>query len=190
MSEATEAEIERAQAAVRAARTKVGALKRSVLENIAANMPEKVEAIAKRSAHKQPDVTRELGKERIDEMRADLAAEAKRLGDEFIGAIDEIDWPRAESSYSRVEARHIHSALFAKFRGRVSGPTDILARYGYFKTNAYHRDIPQTLPQELYTESDFNELAAALTELGREESGLDDARAADHKAAVNELWGD
>ncbi|MGN7859508.1 hypothetical protein ACTJI8_02895 [Microbacterium sp. 22303] len=189
MSEETKAEIDRARTALGEAQTHASAVKRSALESIASNMPAKVDAIAKRIAHEYPEVTRELGADRVAQLREDLAKEAKRLGDQFVGAIDEINWPRSEP-YSQVRSQDIESALTARFRGKVNGPSDILARAGYLKTNLYHREAVQTRPRELFDGEDFGPVAEALTALSKAEDSFKKALAADDRAVVNDLWGD
>lgn len=175
----TAARLEEAQANARR-------LEEATLAQIAAEMPERVDELAKRYAHEQPDVTQELGREKLGEMRAELAAEARSIGAQFVAAIDQIAWPTGARSSSGA----VHSALFDRFFRKVSGPAEILERYGYKVRQSPYADMGGVIaPQQLYRQNSFGDLAAALKDLGAARTAHDAAVAADKRASVEDLWG-
>ncbi|MFK4761550.1 hypothetical protein ACI3KS_11495 [Microbacterium sp. ZW T5_45] len=184
MTNDTKIALQQATEAITAARDNADQEKRVCLAQIASELPARAAEVAKRIALEQPEVTKALGKEGIAELRADLQTAAEDLGRQFVAATDEIDWPLG-TSYSKVDNRHVHSALFNRFYGRTGALTKVLTTHGYNTGQS-----EPFLPQYLYTESSFTPLAAALTALGVATESFQMAKRADDDATVDNLWGD
>lgn len=184
MTDESKAALQQAIETMSAARSDADRETRACLEQIANDLPTRASEIAKRIAIDQPEVTKSLGKEGVAEMRSDLQGAAEELGRQFIAAGDEIEWPLG-TSYTKVENRHIHSALFHRFYRRTTELSDVLNAKGYRLG-----DSDPFIPQALYTESKFTPLAAALTALGVATESSRKAKKADDDAAVEDLWGD
>jgi hypothetical protein len=184
MTNDTKAALQQATEALSAARADADREISACLTQIAKDLPARAAEAAKRVAIQQPEVTKGLGKEGVAELRSELEAAAENLGREFVAAADKIDWPRG-TSYSKVENRMIHSALFERFYRRTGALTRVLGERGY--------DVQGSdpfLPQYLYTESKFTPLSAALTALGTASANFEKAKKADDDAAVHDLWGE
>lgn len=182
MTDKTKAALLLATQAVSNARANVDREVKAVLAEIAANLPERAAEAAKRVATAQPEVTKSLGKEGVAAMRSELDAAAEELGRQFIAAEDEIEWPLG-TTYTKVEKHHVHGALFKRFYKKTGALSQVLTAHGYRLG-----DSEPFLPQSLYTESKFTQLAAALTALGLAEEKLQSAKKSDDDAAVNDLW--
>lgn len=182
MRDETTKTLEAARVRLTEARQVAAAEQRKTLEQIAEQLPARAEAIVKRYAHAEPQVTKALGKPGLDALRAEVAAAAAAIGKDFVGAIDEIGWPSTQAHLSRVEPREVHSALFNRFYGKLQGISDPIRAAGY----AADREV---LPQELYDQDSFADVAKALTVVASAQQGFIKARVADDKAAVDDLWG-
>lgn len=184
MTDDTKVALQRATEAMTTARDEADQEKHVCLAQIASELPARATEVAKRIALEQPEVTKALGKEGITELRAELQAAAEELGRQFVAAADEIDWPLG-TSYSKVDNRKVHSALFNRFYGRTGALTKVLTERGY--------KVEQSdpfLPQYLYTESSFTPLSSKLTTLGVAVETFHKAKKADDNATVDDLWGD
>lgn len=184
MTDETQAALKRATEALASARGKADAEKAACLAQIAADLPARAADSAKRIATEQPEVTKALGKEGVAAMRAEFQTAAEALGQQFVAAADEIKWPLGDR-YSKVDNRHVHSALFECFYRHTGALTKVLSAHGY--TIGKSEEI---LPQYLYSEAKFAPLAAALTELGVATAKLEKAKKDDDNASVDDLWGD
>ena len=183
MSEETKNALKQATEKLAAARADADSAKRACLAQIQADLPERAAEAAKRVAIQYPDVTKELGKDGVAEMRAALQVAAEDIGRQFVAAINEIDWPLG-STYSKVENRNVHSALFKRFWKKTGALKQVLVESGY-KLG----DADPFLPQALYVESKFTAVAAALTVLGRATTNFQNAKEADDDSIVDDLWG-
>ena len=172
---------------MKSAQANADAKQRETLAYIAEHVPEKAEAIAKRYAHDQPELTKSIGREGVDILRAQVAEEAGALGAAFVAATDEIKWPLSDGSYSKVEPRMIHSAIFKRFHGKVDGIIRPIKSAGY-RVDTYGSRNGVIVPQELYEDSWFADLAKALTDLSTAQREFQAARATDDKSAVDGLW--
>jgi hypothetical protein len=184
MTDETKNALQQATEALSVARAEADREIRACLAQIANDLPARAAVAAKRIAVDQPEVTKDLGKEGVADMRAALHAAAENLGREFVGAADEVDWP-VGTSYRKVENREIHSALFKRFYGRTGSLSKVLKTRGY--------ELGQSdsfLPQSLYTESKFTSVAAALSAVGVATANFEKAKKDDNDAAVDDLWGD
>jgi hypothetical protein len=184
MTDETKAALQRATDALTTARKTAEREKQACLAEIATDLPDRAAETAKRVATEQPEVTRALGKDGVAKMRAALDAVSNELGQQFVAAVDEIDWPIG-ATYSKVENRQIHGALFKRFYRRTGSLNQVLTTHGY--------DLSESdpfLPQALYAESKFTAVAAALSALGLAGEEFDAAKKADDNAAVDEIWGD
>lgn len=184
MTDHTKAALQRAIETMSAAQAEADREKRACLTQIATDLPTRAAEIAKRIATEQPEVTKSLGKEGVAELRLQLEAAAEELGQQFIAAVDDIKWPLG-TSYTKVENRKIHSALFDHFFRRTGSLRQVLVDHGY-KVG----ESSPFIPQSLYTESNFTTLATALTTLGLANENYGKAKKADNDATVEDLWGD
>lgn len=67
--------------------------KAAFLAGVVEDMPDRVDALARRTAQEQPDVTKALGRDRIQWLRAELAGAALSVGDGLLAASSSIEWP-------------------------------------------------------------------------------------------------
>lgn len=184
MTDETKTALRQATEAVTAARAVSDREKEACLAQIATDLPTRAAEAAKRVAVEQPEVTKSLGAEGVAEMRSALQAAAEELGRQFVAAIDEIEWPLG-AKYSKVENRHVHSALFNRFYKKTGALSTVLSASGYKLGES-----DPFLPQTLYAESKFGPLATALNAFGAATAKLEKAKKDDNDAAVDDLWGD
>jgi hypothetical protein len=192
VSEETTQKLREATAAAAARRAGADALKQHCLAEVASGMAARVDEIAKRTAHAQPDVAKQLGSAGIETLRKELAEQAELIAAELATAGEQLQWPTRQSEYSSIGPRDIHSALFKFLYGRrMNSIAAIFKRHGF----AVHDDNAQQsqgliYPQSFYNESDFVELAEALNALADAEKAVTDAKADDDRDTVDALWGD
>lgn len=184
MTDETKTALQNATDALTAARTAADREIKACLAQIETDLPARAAEAAKRVAIDQPEVTKALGKDGVAELRTELHAAAEVLGRQFVDAADEIKWPLG-TSYTKVDNRKVHSALFDRFYRRTGALRDVLTAKGY-KLG----DSQPFIPQSLYIESKFTALSAALTELGKATENFEKAKKDDSDAAVEDLWGD
>lgn len=184
MTDETRAALQQATEALASARETAERAKRACLAQIAADMPSRAAESARRVATEQPEVTKALGKDGVAKMRAALHAVADELGQQFVAAEEEIHWP-VGTTYSRVENRHIHGALFKRFYRHTGSLSRVLTEHGYDLSGS-----DPFLPQTLYAESKFSAVSSALTSLGLASGKFDSAKKADDNATVDDLWGE
>ena len=192
MSDETAQRLEEVRATEVEQRAEADDRKRECLTAVAGGIPVHLEEIAKRAAHGQPEVAKELGSDGIKDLRRELADRAVVIASEVEAAVEQIEWPSPQSEFSKVEPRSIHSALFKFLYGR---PVDSLA--AIFKRHGFsiHDDNAQRaqgliVPQSLYDEGDFAAVAEALNSLATAERAVAAAKAADDHDIVNSMWGD
>lgn len=181
MSEETTRELEKLKADEAEQRAATDNLKQKCVESVARGLPDRLDAYAKRLAHKQPDVAKGLGREGIDALRGELAEAAEQLAAELRNAVGQIAWPA-----SARRSHDVHSALFKFMYGpRVTRLTAI------FKAHGFHFDpTGGILPQDLYDMDSFGELVDALQALERTSQATATAKAADDRDVVESLWDD
>jgi hypothetical protein len=160
------------------------------LSGIASGLPGRIDDVAKRTAHNQPDVARSLGTDGVNVLRRELADAAQQLGSELEGSADEIRWPQA-SGVTRIDYRQIHEALSAFLTGpRLDGIAAVFRRHGFSAGSRSGPSQTLVLPQDLYDQTSFIPVAAALSLLGTAELSLASAKADDDRATVDSLWDD
>ncbi|RKN66404.1 hypothetical protein D7252_01525 [Microbacterium sp. CGR2] len=187
MTDETARALRDAIAAESAAEAHADELKRECLEKIAGELPARAEAIARRLAQEQPDVTKSLGRDGVAQLRVDVSHAATELGEQFVAAIDEIEWPAKTSTFDKISPRHIHAALFGRFFRETGSLAAAIASHGY---SFGEKDIKVAiLPQELYEEKSFTSVAGALEDLARARAATASARKEDDEATVSDLWG-
>lgn len=186
MTQETAAKVKLTASNLEEARAKARRGKEELLARVAAEMPGKVDDLAKRYAHEQPNVTESLGREGVAALRAELAVEAESLGAQFVDAIDSIKWPAGHEVRG---SSSIHSALFERFYRRTSGLAEILERHGYKVRQSTYTSISEViLPQSLYDMNSLGNLAPLLKDLSSAVKEHEAAVAADKRANVNDLW--
>lgn len=186
VSEATTKTLEAARGRLTEARQVAVAEQEKTLEQIAQQLPARAERIVLSHAHAQPQATKALGKHGLDALRAEVAAGAAAIGREFSGALDGVEWPATADRYSKVMPREIHSSLFKRFYRKLNRISDPIRKAGYAAGDARDAEV---LPQQLYDESSFADVARALTAVAEAQRAFDKARVADDKSAVDDLWG-
>ena len=181
MGEQTAGELEKLKTAEAQQRAATDELKTECVESVARGLPDRLDACAKRLAHAQPDVARQLGREGIDTLRRELAEAAEQLGAELRGAVGQIEWP----AHAR-RSDDVHSALFKFMYGpRVARLTTIFKAHGF-----YFDPTGGILPQDLYERDSFGELVEGLQALESAARATAAAKAADDRDAVESLWDD
>ena len=208
MSEETTRALENARARASRAGAEADNRKRDLLDTIARELPDRVEQLAKNTAHAQPDVIKALGKDGIKKLRDELRDQATELATEIRGAADQITWPKPnmpaitntlwmEPSISPVTSREIHSALFKFLYGRrCNDLAAVFKRHGFdVRDDNRQRSQSLVLPQTcLYDEREqareFEAVADALTALATEEYAVAKAQAAHDRDVVDSLWED
>jgi hypothetical protein len=148
--------------------------------------------VAKRVAHSQPEVAKELGSEGIKDLRRELADGAAVIASEVEAAVEQIKWPSPQSEFSKVEPKGIRSALFTFLYGRrVDSLAAIFKRHGFsIQDDNAQRSQGLILPQSLFDEGDFAAVAKELNSLAAAERVVATAKAADDQDIVNSMWGD
>jgi len=183
--------VQEALAAASQLRKEADHQKNECLTQVAAGLPGKVDELAKRVAHAEPEITKALGKEGVDQLRTELSHEAALLAADIQGAANEIEWPMPQSDLAKVDARKIHSALFNYMYGRrVDTLASVFKRHGYSIRDSNSQRQGLVLPQSLYEEDKFGPVAGALTALAQAESRVSRANAADDSSTVDDIWGD
>jgi hypothetical protein len=192
MSNETAQKLEETKAAEMKRRAEADDRKWKCLAAVARGIPACADEIAKRAAHHQPDVAKALGSEGIKDLRRKLADAADVIAPEVEAAAEQIEWPRPQSEYSRVEPRDIHSALFKFLYGRrVGSLAAILKCRGFsIRDDNAQRSQGLVLPQSLYDEGDFAAVAEALNSLTTAERAVAAAKTADDRDVVDALWDD
>lgn len=190
MTEETARKLQEAEAAEERAASAADAEKRACLQQVALNLPTKLDAFAKTVARDEPEVTKSLGADKLKQLRSDLAGAATSLGTDLQGAIDQIKWPSAGSQYSSVTAGDIHSALFNYMYGqRVDQLAAVFTRYGYSVRHGSHQNAnTHIVPQQLYEEAWFGSVAEALQQLGAAKRETERARKMDNDSVVDTMW--
>jgi hypothetical protein len=112
VSEETTQKLREATAAAAARRAGADALKQHCLAEVASGMAARVDEIAKRTAHAQPDVAKQLGSAGIETLRKELAEQAELIAAELATAGEQLQWPTRQSEYSSIplcqaDVRHL-----------------------------------------------------------------------------------
>jgi hypothetical protein len=191
MSEETTRDLRDALAAASEARAEADLQKKKCLTELAEGLAGRLDALAKRVAQAEPEVTKALGKTGIQQLRTELDHEAALLAADVQGAADRITWPVPQSHYDKAEEGKIHSALFDYMYGpRVDKLAAVFKRHGYsIHDNNSRQAQGLVLPQSLYEQEKFGPVAQALNVLGEAERVVAEARKADDSSTVDDLWG-
>jgi hypothetical protein len=173
-------------------RAEADQLKRQTLANVAGGIPARLDELAKRTAHAQPDVAKRLGADGIKTLRSELAASAAALAAEVEGAATEVKWPKKQGEFSEVKTRDVHSALFKFMYGkRINAIAEIFKRHGFdIQDDNAQRSQGLVYPQALYDEGEFAPLAGALNALTDAEWAVAKAKKDDDQDIVESLWQD
>ncbi|MBF4554365.1 hypothetical protein [Corynebacterium suicordis] len=195
MSEQTQQALEHANEAVVRAEAHLTQSKREALSIIADKIPAVVDQRAKEIAHKHPDVTRNLGKDGVENFRKDLAERAEKLATQIRNGEDNIEWPDekllAQSRFWGVSSLEIQNALVNYIQGSPIDQVEaVFVRYGYKgQIPSYRAGIPLLSPQSLCAVEDLKTVAEALEQLGTAQSAQAQAKAEDNQSTVDDLWG-
>jgi hypothetical protein len=179
----------RAEAGLAAEQTKTERCERELLDRIAAGLPGAVDAIARRAAESQPEVTKQLASGGIRALRAELAEQAELLATEIRAA--QISWPREHSvRYGEVPTRHLDAALFRYLHGRrMDVLVEVLHSHGFaIRGDGEHGAQNLVNPRDLYREEWLSPLAEARTTLASAESRVLAAKQSDADAVVRSIW--
>lgn len=190
----TSARLAETRGAAAAARAHTGEQKRRCLEALAAGVSDGLVERAKMIAHEQPDVTRRVGASGLAEMRADLRAAARDVAEELAGAMDEVDWPSAESPLG-APGNEVRSALWRFLRdGRTGRMAEPLRTRGFDVHDRGHGYPEGLLPQYIWDDTamrpHFDRVGQAIrAEAAAQKNHAAAVRASD-AADVDTLWGD
>jgi hypothetical protein len=151
-----------------------------------------VEEIAKRAAHSQPEVVKQLGSNGIKDLRRRLADTAAEIASEVEAAAGRAEGLSVQSELSRAEPGNVDLALFRFLDGRrVDSLAAVLKRHGFsIQDDNAQGSQGMILAQHLYHEGDFVPVAEALSALARAEKAVAVARAANDRDIVDSLWAD
>ena len=163
-----------AQAEVAACQKAADAAKDRCLAAVADGLYDRIDALGKRIAKKQPDVAEALGSTGVGELRADLADVATTMAADLLDARDRITW-------SDKNGEVVHSSLFKYLHGpRLKPVEDVLKAHGFDTSH-------QVSPQDLYERKD-EELSVALSNLQAAQAMLKNAVETQKQQAVDDLW--
>lgn len=142
-------------------------------------------------AQRQPEVTKSLGSDGLKALRDELAEAVRQLSTDLEGAADKIKWPQADSEYASVTPGKIHSALFEYMYGQhVDRLAAVFKHHGYDVGDGQGHSQSFILPQSLYREKEFAQVAEALNAMGKAERAAASAKAAGDEDIVESLWDD
>lgn len=194
MSEETARELSAAREAEATRRREAREAEMALLRAIAQGLPGHAEQIARRVAHAQPDVTKSLGRDGVDQLRAELNERAAAVAAELAEAVDQIKWPLGDGGtlVSKTTVRTIEKVLFDYLYGsRVNSVAAALKRRG-FDINETAGSQSRVLPQFLYSEealsAEFEAVVTALNLLQEAQRALAKAGAEDDRDTVESLW--
>lgn len=194
MSEQTKHALEQANEAVARAEANVTLSKRQALSAIADKIPEAIDQRAKEIAQENPDVTRNLGKEGINNFRSDLAERAAALAAHMRNGEDNIEWPDKKllesSRFWGIPTAEISKAVCKHMSGSPIEQIDaVFGRYGYrAQPPSIAARIPVLPPQSLFAIEDVEIVSQALEQLADARTAQLKAKAEDDEAVVNDLW--
>lgn len=156
-------------------------MKQECLDAVAEFMPAHLDRYAKHLALSQSDVARNLGRDGIATLRADLKIASVHLGAEVRSANDQIEWPAAKRYFGIAD---IDTALSTFLNGpRIAAITDLFTSHGF--------RIDQTTgvrPQNLYNPYAYDSLAHAFRQLYIQVDNNADVLPVDDRDAVELLW--
>jgi hypothetical protein len=192
MSDETAKRLEEARTTEVVRRAEADDREQECLTAVARGIPARLEEIAKRAAHSQPEVAKELGSDGINDLRRELANGAAVIAAEVEAAVEQIEWPSTQSEFSKVEPKGIRSALFTFLYGRrVDSLAAIFKRHGFsIQDDNSQRSQGLILPQSLFDEGDFAAVAEELNSLATAKRVVAAAKAADDHDIVNSMWDD
>lgn len=186
MSEETKRAVEQAQREHDQATSATHAAQDALLTAVAAGLPDRVDAIARKIAERDMDTTRRLGKERVDELRAELRREALTLADHARQVGRTLKWSGVASSLGASDW-DIHSAVRSIFdrdaRERLSTPL-FAAGYGV-SAQVY------TAEELLDTKAVYSEVDAVLRAMDAQLQAsrtLSAKRKEDDDADLSDVW--
>jgi hypothetical protein len=193
MTEQTQRALRQALKKEAQAKARAEELQQDCLSGIASHLSARLDDLAKGIAHAQPGVTKALGKDGVARLRADLAEAAAALSGDIEQAGGRIAWPdRPFSSLSPIDTRNVHEALFKYLHGkRLRSIVEVFRKHGYdVQDNNAQRAPGIVVPQNLYNEKAFADLAEALQTLAEARQDTARARSANDHADVDDLWDD
>jgi hypothetical protein len=192
MSEETKGAVE--QAAEQLERSKIAAdkSKNELLAVIAADIPTRVEDIAKKAVFAQVEVSKALGKEGIATLRAKLLQRSTEIAGEVSGATERVSWPVSYSDASTLVSTQIARSTFTLLSGYTKSLNRIFKDHGYVNPGSgFHELVSEhNLVDETARASEFDAATKALNALAADQRALKAARAADDQNIVDSLWGE
>lgn len=182
--------VEQAEAALADAQQRFEGEQQAVLDRIADELPAKLDALGKKVAHGQPEVTKALGADGVLRLRADLAAASKVLVNDLRSARTLIAWPvDREEGRNGKETRHVHRAVFDYLHGdRINRVAQVFADHGYRVFEGFGTRQTLVLSDSLYDEKDFVDVYAFGVAVYEALRVRDRAQAAADDAEVESLW--
>lgn len=157
------------------------------LAGVASEIPSRVDRVLKKAAQEQPEVTKALGREGLAKLRADLAAEAKKIADDLLQSGPSIDWP-VPRGWGSSNTSDVASALTEHLQ---AGPlADIYHAAGYGSSGNYRRTEMHSSHLVDSSTPRYKQLVEVLRKLEDARSAVAEAKKADDAAIVADLWGE
>lgn len=168
------------------AQQKADELKRVSLDQIARQLPDRVDAAARTVAKAQPEVTKSLGKEGIERLQDELARLSSVLASEVRGAIGAVKWPDKAPGYTLYDAG---DSVRNFLRPRADRVASLLAKHGYDIREYGVRGQRVLEPKDLFDAALLRPLNDALVALDNAKRLANQAKKADDDSTVDDLWG-
>lgn len=189
MSEETRRALDEALAKLAEATKLTDELKQRTLDEIALGIPDRVDALARGAAQREPHITKSLGKDGVAGFRDELARVSSKVAADVRRASGGVKWP--EESRDLAKNRAVQSALFEfLYPMRVNEIAAVFRRFGYDVMEGARSSQSLVLPQFLYDEKVLAPLAEALVKRASIVAAVARAKAADDRDIVDDLWGD
>ena len=179
MSDETQRRLAEAKAEENKQRQIVDALKQQCLDSVASGFHARVNAYAKKVAHKHPDATRELGRDGIDALRKELSAAAENLAAELRQSVKEVKWPATIGG----ARNNVTSTLFSFLYERVKKVDQVFKTFGY-RIDEY----TGCSPYDFFDRDTFVELEQQIHLLAVASDDVEIAKRTDDRDAVESLW--
>lgn len=196
MSNQTSKALDEAKKAASEAKQKLQQRVQETLNTLADKIPDEIGRVGKQIAKEYPDVTKQLGRDGVQNLKSALADQGALLANHIRNGAGEISWPyatvsRLGSAFADQGFRSIDPSMEdikSEVRYYIGKHTDALSNI--FIDHGYPDPSPisYVLPQQLFSAADLQPVLEALEELGRAMADEENAQLADDHATVEDLW--
>lgn len=181
MSDQTKKDLDDAEALLAGVLQIAGDQARSCGGLITSRLPERLDALTKDITYEEPDVTRALGKENFDALRRALATIVEKAADSLPEAMRATQWPNMKPNSG---AFLLDGAMADVLLSLCQAVSRVFRNAGYWHVAS----AKAIRPSGLYTHEDLAALVPALQRVTQAREHVKDAKAADDRSAVDELW--